>query len=444
MKCIRCNTDNNLKDRTTNQGRCKYCRHPFAFEPTSMGKLKFTDPFFAKLINDISANNTFYFTPKQFLYFLNRRLERKNFRWIEIIPKYLFSTFWMVVFFGGLFSDIIGSDAFLLILVLYNICCILYLFNLSNSATSSYKTRQSSSTALTVLGIIIIIVGFISLSSSFPVGFWLGILMGSFAIGMGIRQKSKADKIPHSFLISTTQADNWLNQWRRANGEVSRMLAQQASFLKSNIQTNNQSSDVTAYSFDRLIVCESNEIAQMLITNNFHFEHNCAILSISGYPQNIFETIMTMLRRNPQLKVFVLHNCSPAGMQVIHQLRTDPIWFADSDVAIIDIGLSPRQIIEAGKSMFVLNTSVSAKESQRLPRQVRLSLSDEALHWLDAGNFVELESFSPQKLIRILQRSIANSEQRIYGEDSNLSLTDTGYGVDARDAYLFYAIDTFG
>lgn len=36
MKCINCGTDNKLKDRTANQGRCLKCNHLFAFEPTSM------------------------------------------------------------------------------------------------------------------------------------------------------------------------------------------------------------------------------------------------------------------------------------------------------------------------------------------------------------------------------------------------------------------------
>ena len=38
--------------------------------------------------------------------------------------------------------------------------------------------------------------------------------------------------------------------------------------------------DVSAYSFDRLVVCDSAIIAQFLIANNFHFENNCAVLSI--------------------------------------------------------------------------------------------------------------------------------------------------------------------
>jgi hypothetical protein len=56
MKCIQCGTDNNLKDRTANQGRCSKCNHAFVFEPTAMGAVTFTDPFFAKAIADISVN----------------------------------------------------------------------------------------------------------------------------------------------------------------------------------------------------------------------------------------------------------------------------------------------------------------------------------------------------------------------------------------------------
>jgi hypothetical protein len=77
MKCIQCGIDNNLKDRTAHQGRCSKCNHPFAFEPTSMGQTKITDPFFAKAITDLAANRTLYFTPKQLLYFLDRRLKQK-------------------------------------------------------------------------------------------------------------------------------------------------------------------------------------------------------------------------------------------------------------------------------------------------------------------------------------------------------------------------------
>ncbi len=456
MKCIQCGINNNLRDRTANQGRCKNCYHPFAFEPTNMGELKFTDPFFAKVLNDISANNTLYFTPIQFLYLLDRRLKRKKFSWGGIIFSYLFFSIWAPGFIGGILSAFLGSIAFPLVVGLYNLGCIFYLFNLSNSSQSSYHTRKSSATAIILLGTVIFVVGgFISVASSSAIGFFLAALLGSSVIGLGIVQKRKATEIPNSFLISAAQIQGWLDQWRRANGEVALMLSAPPTIAQLAVESSTPLPDVTAYSFDRLVVCDSDEIAQMLIANNFHFENNCAILSISGYPQSIFETIMTMLRRNRELRVFALHDCSPAGMEVVHQLRSDRAWFAENNVVIVDIGLLPRQIMAAGKNMFVLNSQRSAQAAQDLAPQIRQTLSDEELQWLDAGNLVELESVTPQRLIRILQRSISIL-QRSTSIANGEELTENGLELNEADSGLLligggalasgylYSIDSFG
>ncbi|MEO1561381.1 MAG: hypothetical protein AAFS12_17750, partial [Cyanobacteria bacterium J06632_19] len=109
MKCIQCGTDNNLKDRTANQGHCKNCNHPFVFEPRSMGN-KITDPMFAKVIEKISANNTLFFTPKQLFYFLDNRLRRKYDNLYELFKIYLFLSFCVPVFIGGAFSYLLGQD----------------------------------------------------------------------------------------------------------------------------------------------------------------------------------------------------------------------------------------------------------------------------------------------------------------------------------------------
>jgi len=104
MKCVQCNTDNNLRDRTRNSGRCKQCNHPFVFEPTTVTekKLQFTDPFFKKAIADISSQNMLFFTPKQFLYFIDKRLKPRTSAngWLWIFFYFFFSFF--VVTFGSI------------------------------------------------------------------------------------------------------------------------------------------------------------------------------------------------------------------------------------------------------------------------------------------------------------------------------------------------------
>jgi Pyridoxal-dependent decarboxylase, pyridoxal binding domain/Pyridoxal-dependent decarboxylase, C-terminal sheet domain len=92
--------------------------------------------------------------------------------------------------------------------------------------------------------------------------------------------------------------ETWFDRWTSINNVPAKILP---SLQTTNLPTA-PNPEVTAYSFDRVIVCDNPIVAQLLISNNFHFENNCAILTIDGYPQSIFGTTMEMLRRNSELK----------------------------------------------------------------------------------------------------------------------------------------------
>jgi hypothetical protein len=401
-----------------------------------MKDVKFTDPFFAKAIADISVNNTLFFTPKQFLYFLDKRLKYKTNTWFVLIFLYVFLSFWVPGFVGGFLSISIGPTAPFWSLVGFNLLLIFYFFNASNSSKSSPQTRRNSAMTLQVLGAFIAIVGTLwGLNINSIQLYGIAGFMGISAFWMGYLQKKRFNKIPQAFSISGSQMLGWLDSWTRINGSVTQLLPSPTNTLPA--QNIAPDPNVTNYSFDRLVVCQSDEIAQMLIANNFHFENNCAILSISGYPQRIFDTTMQMLRRNPELRVFAFHDCSPEGIKLANELRTNSHWFPDETIVIVDIGLSPRQILAAKRDMFIESSKNSAQASRSLPSSLRENLSQVELEWLDRGNFVELESFTPQQLIQVLNRSIANSQQGELKEDGTLIL------VGGSDSY-FYATESFG
>jgi DNA-directed RNA polymerase subunit RPC12/RpoP len=434
MKCINCGTDNNLKDRTANLGRCKNCHHRFAFEPTTMKGVKITDPFFAKLIADISINSTLFFNQRQLFYFLENRWRAKYPKtltgWIGL---YLFLLVWSTLFFGGFLSIILGNNSFLIVCLTYNILCVGFLFKQTKSMKLSVRGRKNSAKILKIVGFIILIGGGcygLFISQSFIV-YTTAILLGMLAIYLGFRPIDLT-KATQEFSINSSQFQEWLTRWQQINGNNPKILPTP----NEQILPATANSDVTAYSFDRLIVCDRAEIAQFLIANNFHFENNCAILTISGYPQNIFDTTMTMLRRNPDLKIYALHDCSPQGMTITNQLRTDDKWFANTNLAVIDIGITPQQILAGKRAMFIRNSPQSAQAAKNLPAEIRQALSPEEVTWLEAGNFVELESITPQKLIQILQRGIAGNFT-LGSDDGDLSVAgDSG-------TYL-YTTESFG
>ncbi|MFN5064631.1 MAG: hypothetical protein ACK5ER_02020 [Aphanizomenon sp.] len=438
MKCINCGTDNKLKDRTANQGRCIKCNHPFVFEPTSMGTAKITDSMFSKTLADISASYTLYFTPKQLLYFLDSRVRKKAFQPIVFWSSYLFLNVWVTLFFGGFTAAFIPNSVLVVNLV-YQALTIWYLFNNTNSSRLNNASRKASAKTLQRLGVVILVVG-ISASlfvlNSFPV-FSIVVILGLLSIFLGTRQLGKVENIPQQFLFPSTDLDSWLTKWQQINGKVDKVLTSQ----QEQIAPTSINPDITAYSFDRLVVCDSANMAQLLIANNFHFENNCAILSITGYPQSIFNTTMEMLRRNPDLKVYAIHDCSPKGVSLVHHLRTSEKWFLNSNVTIIDLGLLPRQIIASQGKMFTRFSSQLKEEAKKLSVDIRQSLTAEELAWLDTGNFVELESFTPQKLIQVLRHGISGSLNLESDDNSNIILIGDSGINSGNDIYM---VENFG
>jgi hypothetical protein len=421
------------KYRTANQGRCLKCNHPFAFEPTSMGTAKITDSMFSKTLADISASDTLYFTPKQLLYFLDSRVRKKAFQPIGFWCLYLFFNVWVTVFFGGLMSPFI-PNSFLVVNLVYQAAIIWYLFNNTKSSSLNNASRKASAITLQVLGKVILVVGIyasVFVLKSFLV-FSIVVILGLLSIFLGNRSLGKVGNSPQNFLFSPSDLEGWLEKWQGINGKLDKVLTSP----QEQIAPTSINPDITAYSFDRLVVCDSANMAQLLIANNFHFENNCAILSITGYPQSIFNTAMEMLRRNPDLKVYAIHDCTPKGVSLVHHLRTSENWFFNSNLTIIDLGLLPRQIIASKGGMFIQSSPQSKREAKTLSVDIRQSLTAEELAWLDAGNFVELESFTPQRLIQVLRRGISGS--------SNLEEYESNFRLIGDSGNDIYMVENFG
>lgn len=435
MRCIRCGTDNNLRARTTNYGRCKNCNHPFAFEPSAVPNtlLRFTDPFFARAIDELSVNDTLFFTPKQLFYSLDRRLKSRDKLRYDWIKNYFFISIYGSIFINVILSGINNIGLFEGWLIT-NLGFILRYFYLSGSGRFNFKVRILNAIKLQIIGIFLLIIGsYIGLVKWRVFNLYVTVVgLGTLSIFLGTWQRIRQAKITEEFLFEQNKFQEWLNRWIAINGSITKMLA-------SPREENNVvaiSSDVSAYSFDRVVVCDSAEIAQLLIANNFHVENNCAILSITGYPQSIFATVMEMLRRNPELKVYALHDASPRGVGLVHHLHNNPNWFQNSNAVIFDLGLSIKQILRS-RNLMIRSSELSARESMQLPEAVRQELSQNELKWLDSGKFVELESFTPERIIRVLQQGIAQSQEP--GGSSMVILND-----GSNDAGMIFVADSFG
>jgi hypothetical protein len=152
--------------------------------------------------------------------------------------------------------------------------------------------------------------------------------------------------------------------------------------------------DLGDYSFDRAVICDRARTVDVLLANNFHFENNCAVLSVDGYPKGPFATVKAMLKRNPRLQVFVLHDATLAGCRLASQLTTDPEWFAGG-FKVIDLGLRPKQA-ERFHGMFQqTNRKVLAGDG----------ITEEEAKWLSVYT-LELAAVRPEQLLKRLFAAI--------------------------------------
>lgn len=382
MRCIRCHSDNKLKERQASGGRCKNCGHPFAFDPKVSPGVNFTDKFFEQSLSLLSVENSLYFTQRQLYYFINHRLESRR------------TDPWKVAGWVAL----IGGP---------------------------------------VLAFLLFTVGAeLSLAWLFPPLLFAAGLALLASPALRRRLRSDGPREPHAM---PGEVAGWYDRWRSVNGEAVKLLPPPPAAGRAG-RAVQLSPEVTSYSFDRVVVCDRAEVAHCLIANNFHFEHNCAVLSLDGYPHDLFETVMGMLRRNSSLSVYALHDASVPGVSLPHILRTEPKWFAGGGATVYDLGLLPRQVFD--RRVFVENWLSSGHPALRsIPPDVAATLTPDEVRWLEAGNYVSLESFTPQTLLRVVAQGIARSRDPQAGD----ALVPVAVGGDGGGgAYLIYTSDTFG
>lgn len=155
--------------------------------------------------------------------------------------------------------------------------------------------------------------------------------------------------------------------------------------------------DVSAYSFDRAVICDREETVDVLLANNFHFENNCAVLSVNGYPKRSFETVKAMLKKNPRLTVYVLHDATHDGCRLAGLLASDPRWFK-GQARVVEVGMRPAH---AKAFWGVWTPAFSDNDAPGLTKAEKA--------WLDKYS-LELFAVRPEQVIKRLFQAISAGE----------------------------------
>ncbi len=204
-------------------------------------------------------------------------------------------------------------------------------------------------------------------------------------------------------------------RWVSAHGQPAGLIVRTQAAPKT--RKKSLPSDITHYSFDRAVITDRPETVDVLIANNFHFENNCAVLSIGGYPEHAFATVRAMLKKNPKLVVFALHDASPGGCTLAHRLSSSDDWFA-SGARIVDVGLRPMH-----RDPF---KGCWTKESA--PVDASPGLSESERGWLSRYS-IELAVIRPEQVIKRLFRAFSGDHESV--ADGEVYVDVMSFSADA-------------
>jgi hypothetical protein len=268
-----------------------------------------------------------------------------------------------------------------------------------------------------------IVASVVSLVAGMPLGIPLLLPVG--IVGWALLRRYGR---PATVAMAQSDFDRLWKRWLEAHGEPPGLIARKTDPGPPRARE----ADIGDYSFDRAVICDRARTVDLLIANNFHFEHNCAVLSIDGYPQGPFDVVLSMLKRNPKLQVFALHDATVEGCKLAHKLAHSPQWF-EGHVPVTDVGIRPRHSAPF-KGLFQAALSQSVADAEGI-------LEDEAA-WLNQYS-LELAAIRPEQILKRLYKAINKRESQHLAGDGGGS-SGNGYVYTDNDSFSSNATDSDG
>ena len=237
-------------------------------------------------------------------------------------------------------------------------------------------------------------------------GLWSVIGGAAVAVGLFLYHRGQRRLVQLDRLTFET----WLGLWKGTHGGPAGLIQPRAALPPADSNAA-MLSELEQYSFDRAVICDRRETVDLLLANSFHFENNCAVLSFQGYPESVFDIVRRMLKRNPKLHIFALHDATLEGCAMAHTLAHSPEWFAGQG-PIFDVGLRPAH---APAFEGLWQEAAPADASSPQPEGV----TAEEYAWLRRYR-LSLAAVRPEQVIKRLFRAI--SERKT----DSVALTTTG------------------
>lgn len=284
--------------------------------------------------------------------------------------------------------------------------------NLYYELARTKRNQAGGKVAGIVFGIIVAVVGSIAAAKAESVG----VLVVTLVLVAGIVALVLVAKPSATPAFTSSAFDAMLAKWQGAHGTPPKLVQRIAHDPRA-APKRALPQELATYSFDRAVICDRPETVDLLLANNFHFENNCAVLAVNRYPPAVFEPVLEMLRRNPKIEVFALHDASIDGHQLAAMLATSPEWFRGIG-RVTDVGLLVRH---AAKMRGLWQETFTTRGS------TFADLSPEENAWL-SRYVLELAAIRPEQIIKRLFRAMTQPGQQVNTDDGGFYFIGGSFG----------------
>lgn len=117
------------------------------------------------------------------------------------------------------------------------------------------------------------------------------------------------------------------------------------------------------YAPERILVCQHDDMVDMLVLNRFHFENKTAVIGASKYPIHVFAACQKFLEKRPDLPVEILHDASLEGCKLKDRILEDASWNL-RDKNVKDLGLSLEDAANIKSPIWIPSQRMSGSHSK--------------------------------------------------------------------------------
>jgi hypothetical protein len=124
--------------------------------------------------------------------------------------------------------------------------------------------------------------------------------------------------------------------------------------------------EILKYAPERMLIVERDDMADMLLLNDFAMDNKTLVVSANRYPKRAFKVFKHFAQKNPDIPISLIHDVSRVGVKLKEKLKNDPEWgLANREIK--DLGLFPENLKQLKEPIWRPEPSRGAFKERAVP-----------------------------------------------------------------------------